>query len=669
MDPSSVYASLPLDRPQKEIRLVEILETHPQLRCRLSKVSLLNNPIFCALSYVWGASKDYQNIDVNDVSFSVTKSLADALSNIQIHWAQAFPDRDKTDMRFWADALCINQTDNTEKGFQVPLMRDIYSSSQITFCSLDAISSTSNIPSAIDLICEISSRLDRMNLDTRAEVAGGILDDLPTHRFHIKVGYESWKSKKHRREASQINIINDFSRLQYWERAWIVQELVLSKEVIMYYSASSISLEPFTRVANWASELLQESRAPSTFPQRTLSQEQHMIANSLNEFKTIRQIHTLRKLYHCPCPKVHDMRFLWVWGASFRATNAKDHVYALCSIANLDIQPRYDDSVSVADVYIEFCVEQTKSPFYAPLHFLQYAGLSNGDSAQVGIPTWVPNFPACAEAFGDQLNVCLSHPGRTAKLWKDCIGRVEDISIRDRSLLTTSLRIDCISDISPILHPKEDIPHFLHHLYKMLNDAFKASETPYRKDCHPFLKLASAFYHARIPSTVWNTIELIRVARMFLYLHLSIFSSGKNNIYEEAFGDFPKNICCDLERYMEVGDLEDEPYFRCFVRSISQKSFDGVDWPRNSLDDLNRFARKGVRVARTMGNEFAVVPPETIAGDQIVLLTGCYDLPLIRKVDEYYIYIGRVGFAEEIIEKKIDEYKTGQANLEYIEIR
>jgi hypothetical protein len=118
---------------------------------------------------------------------------------------------------------------------------------------------------------------------------------------------------------------------------------------------------------------------------------------------------------------------------------------------------------------------------------------------------------------------------------------------------------------------------------------------------------------------------------------------------------------------MEAGDLEDQPYFRCFVRNISEKSFEGIDWPQNSLDDLNQFATKGIRVARTIGNEFAVVPSETAAGDRIVLLTGCYDLPLIGKVEEHYIYVSRVGFAGEIIEKRNDEHKAGRTELEYIE--
>jgi hypothetical protein len=95
MHPDLVYASIPLDRPQKNIRLIEILETSPQLRCRLIKVSLLNNSVFCALSYVWGASRYHEDIAVNDVSFSVTKSIAGALGNIQIHWAQAFPRQER----------------------------------------------------------------------------------------------------------------------------------------------------------------------------------------------------------------------------------------------------------------------------------------------------------------------------------------------------------------------------------------------------------------------------------------------------------------------------------------------------------------------------------------------------------------------------------------------
>ncbi|WXC67409.1 hypothetical protein SNK03_013203 [Fusarium graminearum] len=679
MDSASVYDSLPLDRAQKEIRFIEILETSPQLRCRLSKASLLHDTVFFALSYVWGASKESQDIVVNDVTFSVTKSLADALTNVCVHWEEFFSTRSREDIfsnqdreesfpHIWADALCINQADNAEKGYQVPLMKDIYSSAQITFCSLDAISPRSNIPAAIDLIREIASRLDRRHPDNGPETAASILENLPARRFYNKAGHERWQAKNHQREADQVNIINDFSELQYWERAWIVQELVVSRQVVVYYEKSSISLEPFARVVHWVSNLVTELHAPTSLPQRALPHEQLMIANSLNKFGTINKIRTLRKLYHCTCPQVHDMRLLWVEGASFRATNPKDHVYALCGIANLDIPPRYDESVSVAEVYIEFCVEQTKIPIFAPLNFLTYAGLANGDPAKFDLPTWVPNFPDCAEAFGVPIHISLPHV-RKAKIWKDCIGSVEDISIRDRSLHTTLLHIDCISDISPTLGTDEDIPGFLPYLYKMLNDAFEATESPYRKDSHPFLKLASAFYHARIPNKVWNTIELIRVARMFLYLHLSVLISEGKNKYDESYWEgFPKNICCDLERYLEVGDLEDEPYFRFFVRIISDKSFDGVDWPRNAFGDVNHFSR-GVRVARTLGNEFALVPPQAEAGDEIVLLTGCYSLPLIRKVEEHYIYIGRVGFAEEIVGKKLVEYKEGQAKLEHVELQ
>ncbi|RGP62580.1 heterokaryon incompatibility protein het-6or allele [Fusarium sporotrichioides] len=666
MDSASVYASLPLDWPQKEIRFLEILETSPQLRCRLSKGSLLHNPKFCALSYVWGTSRDYHDIVVNDVTFSVTKSLADALSNIQIHWTQAFPDRNKTDMRVWADALCINQADNADKGYQVPLMKDIYSSAEITFCSLDEISSESNIPAAIDIISEIYSRLDQRHPITGLDAVSGILEDLPAHQFHRKVGGRTWGSDEHPIQAAQISIIDNFDTLQYWRRAWIVQELVLSKQVTMYYSTSSIRLEQFTRVVEWAKSLDQE------LPPETLPLGQNLLAIRLKVFKTIHEIKNLRRIYHCPCPEVHDMRFLWVQGASFRATNPKDHIYALCGITNLDIPPRYDENVSVAEVYIEFCIEQVKSfgknSYFEPLHFLSHAGLSNGDPTKLGLPTWVPNFPACAEAYGESVNICFPHV-REVKEWRDCIGRSEDISIRDRSLFTTSLHIDCISDVSPAIQEGTEIP-FLRHVYKMLKDSFESSENPYRKDAHPFLKLASAFYHTRIPNQVWMSYELIRVARMFLWIHLSVLKARKwaSKSYEDDCGDFPKNICFDLEQYKEAGDREEQPYFESFVRNISAKSLEGAEWSADSFNDLNHFWR-GVRVARTIGNEFALVPPQAEAGDHIVLLRGYPMLPLIRKVEEHYAYIGFVGFAEEVVEKKLQDYNTGESKLEYVEIR
>ena len=72
------------------------------------------------LSYVWGSQEhDLQKIFCNSQILLVTRNLCTALTAI---WTSS------PHVRLWADALCINQYDNLEKGAQVSRMHEIYSS-------------------------------------------------------------------------------------------------------------------------------------------------------------------------------------------------------------------------------------------------------------------------------------------------------------------------------------------------------------------------------------------------------------------------------------------------------------------------------------------------------------------------------------------------------------
>ncbi|EMT67880.1 Heterokaryon incompatibility protein 6, OR allele, partial [Fusarium odoratissimum] len=83
---------------------------------------------FNALSYVWGDPIVTEAILVNGNRIQVTTNLVSALRYAPYH-----PSRSKntTTMKPWVDAMCINQTDSTEKGHQVSMMTDIYSQSGI----------------------------------------------------------------------------------------------------------------------------------------------------------------------------------------------------------------------------------------------------------------------------------------------------------------------------------------------------------------------------------------------------------------------------------------------------------------------------------------------------------------------------------------------------------
>ncbi|KAG5801698.1 hypothetical protein H9Q74_000034 [Fusarium xylarioides] len=102
----------------REIRLLVIQPGvfRERLRCALKTVSLDEElPRFEALSYPWNELRD--SVVVDDHTASVPSDLAWFLRRLR---------RKATPRTVWADSICINQSDNQEKGHQVSMMREIY---------------------------------------------------------------------------------------------------------------------------------------------------------------------------------------------------------------------------------------------------------------------------------------------------------------------------------------------------------------------------------------------------------------------------------------------------------------------------------------------------------------------------------------------------------------
>jgi hypothetical protein len=85
--------------------------------CSLQVVSLDDNPIYETLSYVWGDPTHPKSIIVGGESFNVTENLFSFLRHLRMQNADRF---------LWADAICIDQRNETEKICQLGLMSRIY---------------------------------------------------------------------------------------------------------------------------------------------------------------------------------------------------------------------------------------------------------------------------------------------------------------------------------------------------------------------------------------------------------------------------------------------------------------------------------------------------------------------------------------------------------------
>jgi len=101
--------ALPFARPDAARAQIRLLDMMPRKRvndgvdyltCKWRVVSLDGQPLYAALSYVWGDTTDRREIHMDGEVASVTANLYDAL-----RWYDSW----RPDLPVWADAVCINQ--------------------------------------------------------------------------------------------------------------------------------------------------------------------------------------------------------------------------------------------------------------------------------------------------------------------------------------------------------------------------------------------------------------------------------------------------------------------------------------------------------------------------------------------------------------------------------
>ena len=118
------------------------------LRCELKVVSLDDNPLYHALSYVWGTPPGREDVICNGSQVSVSWNLYRFLSflckqslqhNLPSGVGKPSNEPNKDELHpvwkqeyWWVDAICINQEDISERDSQVRMMGDIFGNARRT---------------------------------------------------------------------------------------------------------------------------------------------------------------------------------------------------------------------------------------------------------------------------------------------------------------------------------------------------------------------------------------------------------------------------------------------------------------------------------------------------------------------------------------------------------
>ena len=189
-----------LNKDKQEIRVVSLhagADDAP-ISCTVETVLLSQARPFSALSYCWGSADDIAVITLNGDSVTIRRNLWYFLKSLR-HL--------KGTLSIWVDYICINQEDVAERGHQVQLMADIYKNAHTVYAWLGRSTESSDL--TMDHMMEHSLALGRP---------------------HNATAYWGYK---------------ELVRRAYWARIWIVQELVLAKEIWVVVGRKTVRWDTF----------------------------------------------------------------------------------------------------------------------------------------------------------------------------------------------------------------------------------------------------------------------------------------------------------------------------------------------------------------------------------------------------------------------------------------
>ena len=191
-----------------------------------------------AISYTWGQPNLTYPLYVCDgTHVLVTENLDRALRYLR---------HSHKDRALWADAACINQADDVEKGTQIPLMGQIYQNAETVLAWLDpgsAVSRFQNLESTL-------KKMGNVSRNRRQDILSGMME--PDGKGVTALFWELfWE-------------VSELLRLPWFTRRWVIQEVAFNSEVRLIYGDVELTWTRFVGAISILSTLNLETANPET---------------------------------------------------------------------------------------------------------------------------------------------------------------------------------------------------------------------------------------------------------------------------------------------------------------------------------------------------------------------------------------------------------------------
>jgi len=297
----------------------------------------------------------------------------------------------------WADALCINQTDDEEKSWQVAMMGDVYRAADQVIVwlgpgisdSVLAVKMAENIGRLVEAYNAACARSEGATITLDSINVNNIGLEIPPHmakRFLVWIATNRYD----RLQALPVEAWFHMLNLDWWRRVWVVQEIALSRNAVFVWGHFRISR---VHLALALSKLF--------IYRLKLEAEPNESVKKLNLNAKIEQLVHVdgRALLMCGLPEEVGSSCLLTLLTSVNSRRGtsmtscfddRDRVFALLGMAYdreaLGLTPDY--SKTCEQIYIETAASILQS---GQTYILS---LTRCDGMRKNLPSWVPDWSA-----------------------------------------------------------------------------------------------------------------------------------------------------------------------------------------------------------------------------------------------------------------------------------
>ncbi|KAF4446745.1 HET domain-containing protein [Fusarium austroafricanum] len=353
------YDSLVEEDAIRYVVLDPALDPNAPLICTIVQTRLsAQDGGYCAISYVWGKPEFLYNLEIREDSDTSYLRITASVDNL----LRTFRSQDQP-CKFWIDALCIDQDNETEKGHQIPLMGRIYEQATEVRIWLGPADG------ATQSLFKFFAKISQVPHLAQSEM-GTIKQWEMSKRFvnlmnrHVKSRPGSNKSF-YPLTGPGLLCLHDFFDRPWFFRRWVIQEACLASQSFVHCGHRSIPLSAI------------------------ISAAKHILVLDLSWY-TVRMTASLHK----PSVGSGILELLWNFHEG-ACLEKKDRIAALFGLIDKEQRFSLDYSVHWTELYkqvAEFVLKRDDHnlKFQLLLHLFEFGPVPR--PGEVPYPSWVPDW-------------------------------------------------------------------------------------------------------------------------------------------------------------------------------------------------------------------------------------------------------------------------------------